>query len=438
MIGPDPPPSQYAVDGVYYLDYMDTPAPGRGDAPDPDWSVLPYVCTYPENLAADDSMGGAGNCSWQWSLSANDVEGNPVMTGDTFIGPWRSYWRLRCGNTVIGSGPITGINIKLGDDFMSVAGQTWEAVLARWQYPFNPNSRDNLSLYSFEKALIGNETSPGPTSDNTPPGLAYECFQRDIALIAHDILVTVRDTVPDRLWFNFGDLNNPIGIKDNFQLSWGDDTSMDSFVNSLGGTGEGFDWWISWDRKFNFGSPYRFGSQMAPNINAFIDVDTDGLLDLEYDNNGIQGTHVLGKGAGFATQTTLMAAYGYALAQSSYTRLDISFDYGDVRNRASLVNKTKKSLALIIDPIREVPISMDPAVWDAANSGTFWGTFRKGVAIYITVDTGFNQIDAPYRLKSWSLTDENNTGNMVVALTCERIYPQPADFGNPDLQHEYT
>lgn len=424
----DPPPSYASEDGVYYIDYFDglTSVP-----PDPDWDSVAYVCTQPENLQVEDTIGGVGNCSWDYSFTATDVEGNLIMDSDDFIHPWRSWWRLRCGSIVIAAGPVTGTRSKLGEDFMSVAGQTWEAYFPRWQYPFDPRP-GHVNDFRYPNTFIGNEdpghaASHGGSGVSTPTGLSYQANNRDVALIARDLLVMIRDGVNDRLYMDFAELQNPVGIRTNHQFTLGDDSGIDSVLTTLTGIGEGFDFWVGWDRHAHIGSPYRYGSNDNPVIAYTIEVNTPGLLSLEYENAGIQGNHVLGRGAGLASQTQLGRAYGYVPSQDQFSRLDIAFDYGDVRNTDQLERLTKKSLSLVINPIRHVPVTLDPA-----QIPNYWEIFRKGRAIFIAVDTGFHQINAAYRLTSWSAKDNDNTGNFEVDLTFERIYDTVADFGNPD------
>jgi hypothetical protein len=432
----DPPTGDAALPGVYYIDYFRTLSMSP---PDPDFGSRAYYCARPENLSMDDSMGGVGNASWDWSFSALDVEGNPIVVispGEDFIHPWRSWFRLRCGNTVIMSGPIVGTSAKLGEESVKIAGQSWEAYFPRWQYPFDPRPT-HVNDYRYPKTFIGNEDpghifGAGGSGANTPQGLAYQAQNRDLALIARDLLVQIRDAVPDRLHMDFTDLATPVGITTNFQYTLGDVSSIDSTLTSLTGIGEGFDFWVGQDRIIRVGSPYRFGSALSPSIAYFIDVNTPGLLEAEYQNQGIQGNHVSGRGAGLSSQNQMGAAYGYAASQDEFSRLDIAYDYGDVRNRNQLERLTKKSLSLIINPIRDVPITLDPAA--IIDSGiNFWATFRRGVALYITIDTLFHQIDAPYRLRGWQASDSENTGNFEVNLTLDRIYPTVADFGNPSL-----
>lgn len=418
----DPPPSYAAVPGTYYIDYLsnltDTP-------PNPDWGVNHYITTLPENLAADDTIGGVGNCSWEYTFSALDVEGNSVLVAEDFIHPWRSWWRLRCGSAVIAAGPVIATKTKLGDEFVTIVGQTWETYFTHWQYPFDPRP-DHVNDYVFSNSLIGNEDLPGSGAP-TPTGLAYQAQNRDVAKIAHDLLHATIYKVTNRMYMDISEFRtNPVGITTNYQYSLGDDSGIDSAINGLATVGEGFDYWIGWNKVAHIGSPYRFGSTQSPVIVYTIDINTPGLLSLEYENLGIQGNHVLGRGAGLASQTQMGAAYGYVPSEGEFSRLDVSFDYGDVRNHDQLASMTKKSLSVIINPVREVPITLDPA-----QITNYWEIFRKGRAIFITVDTRFHQINAPYRLKSWSLKDDR-AGNFSVDLTLDRIYAIAADFGNPD------
>lgn len=429
----DPPTGAAAVADTYYVDYITdlTDAP-----PNPDFSEASYYCTHPENLQMDDTIGDIGNASWEWSYSALDVEGNPILRESDFIHPWRSWFRVRYGTTVIMAGPVVRTNATIQDQFVKIAGQTWEAYFPRWQFPFDPRP-DHVNDYVYPNTFIGNEDSghvfsAGGSGTPTPTGLCYQAQNRDIVLIARDLLIQIRDAVPDRMQMEFGEFETPVGITTNFQYTLGDDSGIDSTLSTLTGVGEGFDYWVGWDRTVHVGSPYRYGNPLSPTISYTIVVTTPGLLEFEYENVGIQASHVLGRGAGLAAQTQMASAFGYAASQDQFSRLDISFDYGDVRNQTQLDNLTKKSLSLVINPVRDVPVTIDPAQIIAAGDN-YWSIFRKGVCIFVTVDTLFHPVNAPYRLRSWSAGDNQDTGNFEVQLSLDRIYPEVADFGNPDL-----
>jgi hypothetical protein len=204
---------------------------------------------------------------------------------------------------------------------------------------------------------------------------------------------------------------------------------MDAFITALSETGNGFDWWIGWDRVVHWGSPFRFGSPSAPFIFASVNdtwLDNGKVLDTDFTNDGPNATHILGKGAGLASSTTLGRAYGYTPAQTIYSRFDRSYDFGDVRNPAQLVKKTQKQLSKDLQPKHTIPISFDPG--QIAN---FWADFRVGRAIDLNIDYGFHEVDSYQQLISFQASLDP-AGNAKVDWTIEQIYDLSINAGTPE------
>jgi len=411
------------ADNIMYVDLGD----------DPDFSISNIVSVKPEGLEWGEEVRNAGDISFQLSYSAEDQDNNTIASyGRDFIAPYRSYWRLRFGNIAICAGWITVTSSKLGSDFMSITGKTWEDVPGRWEYPFDGRtSPDHTQDFQFSKSLINDEAVPGTLGvPLAGSGLAYEAFQRDVINIFSDIFETVMNDVPYRITFDLSKLTTLSGIKTNYQLSLADNQKIGSLISDLGGTGDGFDWWISTARKIYWASPYRFGNPSAPSIIYTItdaDLETGFLFDSDFTNNGPIATHVQGRGAGSATQSTLVRSYGYGPAQTQFSRFDESYDFGDVRNVNQLIRKTQRQLALGLNPVHEVPISLDPRSY----SGNYWSTFRIGRAIWATLDYGYHLLDSAQRLKSYR-GKMSSTGDIQVDWTLEQIYPQSTNVGTAE------
>lgn len=395
------------ADGKYYVDL----------GPDYGFSNGSFISVYPENLSFDDQISGVGNCNFEISFSAEDQDGNLIVTGYDVIGPYRTYYRLRYGDVAIQAGVITTWHTRLGDDFMSVAGKTWEHFFERWQYPFNPASPND---YVFTNSFQNDETGVG-SGTVTPAGLVYQCYNRDITRILDDIL-TQTMFIGNRPIFDLSSLGALSGVKTNFQYSLGDTSFMDSLVSDLSGIGDGLDWWISWDMKFLWASPYRFGNPSAPSIIWTVDTSNQPS-NLEFENVGPAATHILGTGAGLAVSTTLAVAYGEPASEIEFTRLDESVDFGDVRNAAELDAKTHKRFSKDLNPQHNIPITLDPG-----RIPNFWSEFRKGRAIYIDYDLIAHKIDSPHQVLSYS-TQSSDTGEILVDLTLSQIYDVSSGVG---------
>lgn len=391
-------------DGIYYVDLSD----------DPDFQPGSFKSVYPENCTFDDEIRNIGNVAFQLSYSAEDQDGNqavPPPSGGSqvpFIGPYRSYYRLRYGNAVIHTGIITNTNSHYGDDYVSIAGKTWPHIWERWTYPWNPNSKEGLLEF-----LVGT-----PTGD-----YVIEFLQQDVISIFHDLLYQFQMQVQNRLTFDISALTGSSGIIHNMGISGGNMTYFNSYVNTLSSIGVGFDWWVTTDRKVYWASPYRYGSPVNVSVlDIYNDARVPPFLDLSFSNDGPAATHLTGRGAGWTTATDLAAAYGSPANQQRFTRMDAYEDFGDLRNRAIVNEKTAYRLMEMVQPQHDIPISLDPA-----EIPNYWTNYKCGKAIWINVDMGYHIIDSPQRLKSYSATVDLQ-GNAKVDWKLEQIYD---DLGDP-------
>lgn len=406
------------ADGIYYVDL----------GPDSDFTPGSFISCYPEQLTFDDAIRSIGNCAWQITFSALDQDGALVVTPD-FIGPYRSYFRLRYGNAAIMAGTIINVHTKLGDDFMSIAGKTWEHYFEREYYPFDPRatpSPGHIADYS-QAHYEGNELTP---SGSLITGLAYEAHNRDVILILGDLLSEIQNSVSYHMVFDISTLvaSGVTSLRTNYQLAWGDTSYVNSIIESSLQVGQGFDWWITWDRKIYWATPFRFGNPASPVIIYTFDGSDDAHtpMNLEFDNIGPAFTHLFGTGSGLATQTQLGAAVGDTLNEASFHRLDGTVSFGDVRNYASLLAMVRRAYSMGIQPVHNIPLSVNPA-----DIPDFWTTFRKGRAIYINYDLGYHHINSPQQIKSYSAKTDD-AGNVTVDFTLDQIYDINYDYGTPE------
>jgi hypothetical protein len=408
-----------SADGIYYVDL----------GADPDFADGSFISIYPESIQFDDQIGnadqnGVGNISFQISFSARDQDGAIVVSDHDFIGPMRSYFRLRYGNIAIMAGPITRVGTMLGSDFMSVTGKTWEHYMERWQYPYD--GRDvHVNDFVQTPTYINDELIA--SGGATPTGLAYQALNRDVIRIFSDIISVTMNSVPHRQIFNLSKLATLSGIKhDYFSYSLGDSSFMDSFVQGLAGTGEGFDWWISWNKKIYWATPNRYGNPGAPSLVYTFD-DAHLPESLEFNNNGPQATHVTGRGAGLAVQTTITRAFGYDPAQVQFTRIDASVDLGDVRSNTDMINKTQRKLSRYLQPEHEIPLTVDPS-----SISNFWSTFRKGRAVYVDVDLIAHHIDSAQQLVGYKASMNEDSGDVLVDFILSQVYDLSYNAGSPE------
>jgi hypothetical protein len=402
-----------SADGTYWVDI----------SADPTFTPGSFISIYPESLTFDDMISGVGNCAFQVSFSARDADDNPIVSHD-WVGPYRTYYRLRYGNIVIQAGPIVSANTVKGTDFTSIAGKTWEHMLERWQYPFDGRPT-HVNDYQYLNTFDGDElTGSGVV---TPPGLVYQANNRDVIRIFGDLFSQTMN-VPERIIFDITALATLSGITTNYQFTLADNTKLFQIVDDLSNIGQGFDWWISHDMKVLWASPYRFGNNAAPVISFTFDGSTEAATpdDLQFTNNGPTCTHITGSGAGFATSTQLAATYGEPASQLLYTRLDENYDFGDVRNRDELDAKTHKQFSIDLNPQHDIPMTVNPR-----RISGFWSTFRKGKAIYINYDLIAHMIDSAHQLVSYQATVSSERLAQV-SFTLKQIYATAPGVGIPE------
>jgi len=413
-------------DGVYYVDLSDSPL------------FITFTSVYPEGCSFDHMIRGVGNISFQLSYSALDQDGNPAVGAFTtatgsWIGPYRSYWRLRYGDQCILAGVITAVNSKLRSDYMNISGKTWEHFFEKWQYPFDPRGdvgypwTDPVNLWRFPKTYIGNEVTA--TGAETPTGLVYQAQSRDLIQIWGDILAATMN-VPYRVPLDMTDLiSGLVGITYSMHFGLGEDRTMLDFTNDLADTGNGFDWWIGWDRAIHFGHPFRFGTVTTPFSFASVDenwVNDGRVIDSEFTNEGPGATHIFARGSGLAKDTGLGRAYGSTVNEERYSRLDRSFDYGTVKNVNRMIARAQRELAKNVQPKHTIPVSFDPGLIT-----NFWLDFRTGRAIHLNIDYGFHVVNNYFQLLSYT-AELDLDGNAVANFTTDQIYDYSLNSGTPE------
>lgn len=414
------------ADGVYYVDL----------GADPDFTPGSFISVYPENCTFDHAIKGIGNISFQLSFSATDQDGNPAVSGLDFIGPYRDYWRLRYGNVAILAGVIVSSHSKKGSDYMDIAGKTWEHIFELMQYPFDPRTTERVPG-DPSSAPVNDYVHPNTYQNDeltgsgsaTPEGLVYQAVNRDLIRIWSDLFTTSMN-VPNRITFDVSDLAGLSGIKaPSYVFSLGDTSTMMDVANGLSEIENGFDWWVGYDRQIHWGSPYRFGNPSAPFSFATVDdtwADNGYLIEADFTNDGPNATHVLGRGAGLASQTTLARAYGYTPAQTQFFRIDRMYDFGDVRNASVMVMRTQKQLSRDLQPKHTIPLSFDPGLISG-----FWANFRTGRAIYLNLDFVYHTVDSYQQLVSYTATLDEN-GNARANFALEQIYDLSVNAGSPE------
>jgi hypothetical protein len=415
------------ADGVYYVDLGSDPAFGTGS----------FVSVYPENCNCDRMIRGVGNITFQLSFSATDQDGNPAVTAPAlvgsswvpFIGPYRTYWRLRYGNQMIMAGILTNTSSAKGSDFMSISGKTWEHLFEKMIYPDNARA-GYPNDYVFSNSFQGDEYPTG-AGNATPTDLVYEAHNRDLIRILRDIVTmaqsgTASNPILHRVPIDLSAINGLSGVKHlYFTYTWGDLSTMDQAIAQLADYDVGFDWWITYGGQLQWASPYRYGSPDSPFLFDTL-TDTSPGTDITFNNNGPIATHIIGTGTGWATGTALRRSWGSLDNQIFFCRLDTSQDFGDERNVDALNKRTIKQLNLDVQPQHEIPLVMKPSEFT-----NYWTNYRVGRAIGMTMDFFYHKVISPQQLVSFQ-ANITNEGESTVNWTIQQIYPINMDAGTAE------
>lgn len=274
------------------------------------------------------------------------------ITRDQFAPYETNYevWRQSTGSGVcVSDGMLTSINLNFNRDTVLVAGKDWKHYLQRRIYPFSP-----------EDYITYNTLKPNDFWDKWPKrwpsGETGEVNPVDLRLIIRDLLWSMRtgvavdsqftdaeryalpwaDGVPDITW-NLDDT----GTTTKYKIYPGDQTTIYDHIQKLSELKDGFEWDITpISHEFKMWSPQRYVNNawwsywFAPS-----EFEVDGAIaEFDWTNEGPNATYLLGLGSGRhkigATWTTVKNV-------DAYGRLDLVYDYGEMSNYSTILNKLK-------------------------------------------------------------------------------------------------
>lgn len=395
-------PRGFADDGNWYIDHL------RHD----DFSV--YQTVRPENLHFVLNTRDKHTVDYELTLSAVGLDGSSVVSND-FIGPWRTGWSLRYGSKVIAAGPHASVNGAAGADLMKIGGVDWLGYCDRRHFPFNPV---RANFFDF-------------VIDTPPTGLAYQAVGKDAAEIVYKIWNKIFSR-PNSLPITYTQVDTGV-IVPYYSIDYGDTSTFLSMLQGLADFFPGFDFWVDpVTLELKLVSPYVYGTPAAivsggsggANIKYLMDDSVIKRPDnLEFTNNGPEQTHLLGVGSNNAGSVGV--ALGTILGEAAFWRLDGTYDGGTVYSANELKSKTAQQLSYGLNPVHEVPLTLDP---DQLTD--FWDKITPGVAIWLDYDLGFHALNSPWRVVSIEGTI-GNEGNAQVNLGINQIY-DTLDMDNLD------
>jgi len=348
---------------------------------------------YPENLSFTMNKGENGPHEVTYELpTANDAAELKNVV------PYWTDFELYRENEQIFGGMVTSVSFSSEDECIRVAGKSWLHYFEKRHYPFDPT---DPAKYQW----------PG-----TPRGIAYQAIQKDISEVLHFLLQNIL-FLPNSLEL-FWDLGTTGRLMD-YQISLGDTTSLLARITEIAQQEPGiFDFWISNDKWFHIQMPRRYSIDVLVDATlcqwTFVDTPS-GLLSVNFTDNGPEGNHLLGIGAGNDVQLGL--AMDDAASQNYYRRLDTNHDFGDVPNRNRINALTRGYFGLAIQPHHEITIEVWP---DAVRD--FWNVIYPGCAIWLEYHNEAYTINSAHEVVSMEASIDLES-NEIVTLNLNQVYP---------------
>lgn len=376
----------------------------------------------PENLHFTLNDEDESTIEYEISASAKDLSGDPVITGNDFISPENTHWRLRYGASInIAAGVHTSVKMSYGGNFMSVSGSDWMWYFNHRFMPF-----DGRPTHTFDYTLM----SP------TMAGVNYEAISTDVA----DLLTAILDMVlgrTDSLPITYS-LSATSLVWDYFRLDLADTTSILDIVKNICAYSPGRAFEITPARVFQisgtdirwYGDPDSIANDPL-NFNLIWTINGDyPPLSLDFTNTGPRETHLQGEGDG--TTVRNVVTLGNVANQDVYWRTDRQEQFTNAITRDAVEARTHEQLAFDLNPVHEIPISLDPDIvdqqYDILNSnppgtstGFFWENFKPGRAIWVDLQLLAHHIDSAHHIVSMDCT-VNANGACKVDITENQIY----------------
>lgn len=327
-----------------------------------------------------------------------------------FIGPKRTTWELWVGDIFVTAGIHSYLGTKRGEEVCHVQGLGWLWYLQNRHYPFNglnPNQFLHLE---------------GVTSSQ--PGYAY-IADKDPALIITDLL-DITLARPNSLDFTYS--LDPVGVHHVFTVELADTTSLFDMINNFAEAEPGgFDFYATRDREFRMAAPsvYRengidFPTDPANTLWVFDhNIHPELLTESEFENNGPEGTHIMGMATGTASQ--MVRSYGAdGTNQQIFKRWDMTVEFPDVTTERQLVNRTQAHFSRGLYPQHNLPITVK-----ADEIDQFWIIFTPGDVIWLRQNYEAQNIDGAYIMDTIR-GHANSQGEVIAEIEVEQANPTGA------------
>jgi hypothetical protein len=333
-----------------------------------------------------------------------------------FMGPKRTDWLLLRDGQVISAGIHSYSASKRGSELVNAQGKSWLWYLQNRHYPYNakdPNRWLGGDLLPYRNNLI------------RKPNLGYQAYDHpgviitdllDIVLSRGDSLQGIHYSLPNA------------GPKVFFSIQLGDTEDIFSKIKQLsdmGTSGEGedggFHFRINPDKEFKIYFPSRYPKSARTDpgscIWTFDDlVPPTEIVEVEFQNNGPEMTHILANGSGTAVRNPYRSL-GDHQTPGVFRRWDGSASWSDVQDGKQLTNLAQMHYSAAMYPAITLPIKVKPEAIPG-----FWDNFKPGLAVWVNLDFEVRRVTQGFKINTMHCTVDSE-GNEEVDLNVEQIMP---------------
>lgn len=303
-------------------------------------------------------LGKIGYCNYDINLESELARIEKTEPDATDFKLYRGNKPIMGGEHV--STEISDVNAQM----LKVSGNDWMAYLDKLFWPFNPD----------------NPTAGG-----------YLVTDRDLRDIVDDLLnaVLAQSNTP-----TFTHVNQVTGQLTNFKIEPADTESILSKITVLSQMSPGFDFEVTHDRQVKMYTPKK-----GVKRSLVLELGSN-IYDFAYTDKGVAGTHTLGLAQ---TASSRVGVAMDSITMPKYRRKDISKEFSDVKDKATLTTLTTGETARNGTPSIEFSCKVVPEYIDDLLSAVGVGDTLRVVA-----DMKYDQMDRDWRLVSIVGRPDNN------------------------------
>jgi hypothetical protein len=233
---------------------------------------------------------------------------------------------------------------------------------------------------------------------------------------------------PNSLDLHYGLPN--AGPKTYFAIQLADTESIYDKIQQLsevGRSGEGeeggFNFDVNPDKEFKIWVPSRYPQAARTNPGAciwkFDDIGPQTeMLDVEFQNNGPQMTHILTEGSGTAKKDPWYRTFGASDdTQVIFRRWDGTAQWSDLQDEKQFHSMSQMHYSAAMYPAITLPLKVKPE-----GIPGFWGLFKPGLAVWVNLDFEIRRVQQGFKINAIHGSVDNE-GNEEVTLDLEQIMP---------------